>query len=599
MRNFLRKYKKFISTLVIIVAVGIVILSILSNISAALKDERDFVAYTEFKQMVDSGDVDVVYYDNTEEYMVFALYNDETREMSEKDKKNYEYPNKELKYTTYPGYEEFRKDMLESNVRVLLKNQANTKITVIMSNIFTWVLMPFMFLIMVYMLYKSMNPDNRKNDYVQSTNLKFSDVIGQDEILDDIKFITELLKHPKKGNDLGVKAPKGILLSGPPGTGKTLIAKAIAGEAKVPFLYMNASGFKELFVGLGARRVRNLFMTAKQNAPCIVFIDEIDAVGGTRSGRGTNSEDTQTVNALLTEMDGFKENSGIFVIAATNRPDTLDPALIRAGRFDRQIVVNPPKSWHTRKELFEFYLKGCTLGNDLNIDALSKQTQGFTGADIAMVCNEAGMIALMHNKDVIDMDCIEEAIDKKVFKGNRSKKVPYKNDVTIVAYHESGHAVMTYLKGLPISRASIVGTTSGVGGAVFGAETESQFMTKQELEDRVMIAYAGRASEEIKFVNPTTGASNDITQATELLHAYVENYGFDEDTGLIDIDVLNKTNVMTPDSLFSRMSELSRDLYKTTLDELKKSYDKVELLAQELLKNEIMSGEEIEKLLAN
>jgi cell division protease FtsH len=293
-------------------------------------------------------------------------------------------------------------------------------------------------------------------------------------------------------------------------------------------------------------------------------------------------------------MDGFDNRDGIFVVAATNRPDVLDPALTRAGRFDRQIVVSKPNNWVIRKDLFDHYLSKFNTADDIDIENISKQVTGFTGADIAAICNEASIIAIMNKKDCIDHDCIEEAIDKKIFKGNRSKKEQYFEDKKIVAYHEAGHATMSYLLGEPIARASIQSTVSGVGGVVFNEDKESVFQTNKEFENRVMIAYAGRASEAIKFNDiVTTGASNDITQATTLMTAYIEHFGFDKEFGMLDVGVLNREHLVNSDLITSRLIEMSTRLYDNCYNLLKDNYALVESLAQNLLEYETLSSKEI------
>lgn len=552
------------------------------------------VTYTEFLEMVKNKQVDTVYYSTSDEVMTFTLFNDETKEMSKKERESYKYKLEDYRKTLYPAYDEFRKDMLNADVN--LKVSKDKSFISILTGIISLGL-PILWIYLIFKLMTSQTKGIDKKTLLQTSNVRFSDVIGQDEILDDIKFITELIKNPSMGCEIGAKVPKGVLLTGEPGTGKTLIAKAIAGEAGVPFLYMNASQFKELFVGMGAKRVRELFKAARENAPCIIFIDEIDAVGGKRDTRGSTSEDDQTINALLTEMDGFSEREGIFVIAATNRPDKLDKALIRSGRFDRQIAVNPPKSWTVRRDLFEHYLNNLKLADDVDLENLSKQVVGFTGADIATVCNEAGIIALMNKKSCVDNACIEEAIDKKIFKGNRSKSEKYLKDKTITAYHEAGHAVMTYLCEQPIARASIISNTNGVGGFVMQTESDSAFTTDKELRNQVMIAYAGRASEEIKFSEVTTGAVSDLNQATNIIIAYIEKYGFDKDFGLLDMQVLQEQSLVERDSTVTRLSNMSKKIYAECIDLLRKNYNKVELLAQKLLEVETLSGSEIENLL--
>lgn len=592
-KDIIKKFKGLIILCVVMLIVEFVSMTLYTNIR---NKQIEYVSYNEFLELVKENKVDTVYYSASDELMTFTLLNKKTSKMSIEERREYKgYLPTEMKKTYYPAYEEFRKDMLEKNV--LLKLNKNVLIDAISSMISSIILIVWM--VLLFGMLKSQKGGLSKDNILQTSNVKFDSVIGQDEILDDIQLYVELIKNPNLGKEMGVKTPKGLLLTGPPGTGKTLIAKAIAGEANVPFVSMSGSDFKEMFVGVGAKRVRDLFKIARDHAPCIVFIDEIDSIGAKRDGIHGSSEDDQTINALLKEMDGFTEREGIFVLAATNHPDKLDSALKRAGRFDRQIAINPPRDWTVRKQLFDYYLKDKKVLDDVDLDTLSKTVSGFTGADIEMVCNEAGIIAISNKKEYIDNDCLIEAVDKKVFNGNKSKKASFEKDREVVAYHEAGHAVMTWLRHQPISRASIQATTSGVGGAVFGADNDSQFTTKQDMIDRVMIAQAGRASESIKYSEDlvTTGASNDITQLTETLTMYICRVGFDDNVGLVDINALAEVGIIDKKDLADRIKNMSNELYQDTVTLLKENYDKVEKLATKLLDVETMSGNEIVELL--
>lgn len=601
-KQFVRKHKVFF--FIVWVLFVLVLLSYYRDMLKTYMKFKDIktITYNEFLVEAQSGNIYTISYNKNSEYMLVIEHTPETKgksvaEIDEMIADGFEFAPEYYVRVPYPAYDNFRLDMLTYDINMVITEDKASLLSIL-----TTILSVGLPLIYIFFLFKILKTSLgggslNKETLIQTSNVKFSDVIGHDEILEDVESITNLIKDPTKGDRIGAKVPKGLLLSGPPGTGKTLIAKAIAGESNVPFLYMNASGFIELYVGMGAKRVRELFKIAKEHSPCIIFLDEIDAIGGNReSNRGT-SENDQTINALLQEMDGFNSREGIFVIAATNRADILDPALVRAGRFDRQIVVNPPRDWKVRTELFNHYLSKFKVGDDVNVENLSRQVSGFTGADIEMVCNEASIVAMMKNKPYIDTECIEEAIDKKVFKGNRSKKEFFIEDKKIVAYHESGHAIMSYILGEPIARASIIGTVSGVGGAVFNEDTDSVFHTDEYLRHRVLIAYAGRASEEIKFPHVTTGASNDITQATQILLAYLENYGFDKDFGLLDISVLSKQHIIDSEIVTSKLSAMSKELYAECKSLLDANYSKVELLATTLLEKETLSGEEITALL--
>lgn len=595
-KEFIKQNKqRFIYLLVSWVICLICVFSITNSVKTQQIAKIEKVEYTEFLDDVKNGKVDTIYYSASDEWMTYTLLNDDTKDMTQDERDKYTYKNKDKRRVQYPAYDTFRKDMLEKDVHLVLDRNSASIVEVL--SMLMSLAIPIVWVVLIMKMMRGTMKGVDAKDIIQTSDVKFSDVIGQDEILDDVKFITELLKNRDLGEEIGAKVPKGILLSGEPGTGKTLIAKAIAGEAGVPFIYVNSSSFIEMFVGLGAKRVRETFKIARENAPCIVFFDEIDSIGIKRDTRGSNTENEQTINALLQEMDGFTGRDGVFIIAATNRADKLDSALTRAGRFDRQIVVNKPRDWKVRVKLFEFYLKQFSVADDIDIETLAKQVSGFTGADIAAICNEASIIAVMHKKPYIDMVCLEEAIDKKVFKGNRAKEEHFKEDKKIVAYHEAGHAVMHYLLGEPMSRASIIGTTSGVGGVVFGEDSDTQFLTKEYYENRVKICYAGRASEQIKFNSVTQGASSDITQATGILEEFVSRLGFDEEFGLLDMNVLAERQIIDKSNAFELMQKKSKELYTETVNLLTKNYSLVEKLAQALLESETLSGKEIEDIL--
>ena len=558
----------------------------------------DKITYNQYLELLEEDKIDGVYYNESSEWMTITLYNDETKEMSLEDRIDYKgYTKDDKRLVYFPGAEEFsRTELLKKNIILKIVAAKSTPLENILNVIS--LIFPIFWIIMIFtMLKTSLGSTESKKDLIQTSDKKFSDVINHEEIMDDIKFITDLVQHPEKGKDIGATVPKGILLSGPPGNGKTLIAKVIAGEANVPFVCANASKFIDRFVGQGARNVRELFKVAKQVAPCVMFIDEIDAVGDREHNKGTQEND-QTINALLQAMDGFTGREGIFIIAATNRPDAIDEALVRSGRFDRQIIVGPPKNWKERKNLFDFYLDKFATTDDIDVENLSRQTSGFSGADIEAVCNEASIIAMMAGKKAIDHACVEEAIDKKIFKGNRSKKEEYLEDKKIVAYHEAGHAVMNYLLGEPIARASIQSTVSGVGGVVFSEDKDSIFMTNKDFENRILICYAGRASEEIKYDHVvTTGASNDITQATKVMTQYIEHYGFDKEFGMLDISVLSTEHLIDSGEITKKLSKMSRDLYAKCLNLLKENYRLVEAIAEALLEEETLSGEQITSII--
>lgn len=592
LKKLWKKHKGYIIALILFVIVGG------SVAEQAIYDanEPKFVTYEKFEKDLENGKIDTIYYNAQEEYMRYTLLNDETKKLSVNERREYKgYKKEDWRMTIYPAYEDFRKEALETGTLMVVKSFEPNTLAVVIS-LLPMVLMIYFFVSMFSIMRKSMNLGEMKdNELLQKSSVKFSDVVGHDEVIEDVKFIVQMMKNPKLGEKTGARVPKGVLFSGEPGTGKTLLAKAIAGEASVPFIYMNASNFVEMYVGLGAKRVRELFKIARKNKPCIIFIDEIDAIGVSRGTRGGNSENNQTLNALLQEMDGFSTEEGIIVIGATNTPDRLDKALVRSGRFDRKIEIHAPKDWKVRKKIFEHYLKDKKVSSDVDLNTLSKQVAGFTGADIESIVNESALITAMHEEEIIKNSAIEEAIDKVVFKGNRSKEKEISADKRIVAYHEAGHAVTSYLLGIDIARASIIGTTSGVGGAVFQQESDSQFLTDVDFLNKIKVCYGGRASEGIKFKQVTTGASNDISQATNLIQKYVQRYGFDKEFGLLDVNMLEK--YIDTDKVLSKFSKLSIRLYNETFELLSSNYYLVEVLADKLLQLETLSGDNIKEIL--
>lgn len=587
--DFIRSNKKYVITGFVV----IMFIFTIVDVYYCEENKPEESTYAEFQKDLNSGRIDTIYYTTSDEMMRYTLYNDKTRNMSKEDKEKYKYDKKDWRMTEYPAQEDFRKEMLEKGVSLQVRSFEPKSIALLTGIIFLAI--PFL---LFYMVLKMINGTQKikQRDLVQTSNVKFSDVIGHDEVIDDLKFIVSLLKNPNKGNDLGAEIPRGILLSGEPGTGKTLLAKAVAGESDVPFIYMNASNFIELYVGTGAKRVRELFSIARKHQPCIIFIDEIDAIGSSRGSNRSNSENDQTINALLQEMDGFKDKGNIFVIGATNNPDSLDKALVRAGRFDRQVVIRPPKDWTVRKQLFDFYLKDCKLSDDVSTKTLSKQLVGFTGADINAVVNEAKLIAMMSDSEYMSMSNLEEAVDKVIFKGGRSKSEVYRKDKEIVAYHEAGHAVVTYLLGEPIARATIIPSTSGVGGVVFREEKSSQFQTDKDLENCICIAYGGRCAERIKFGVVTTGASSDIVNATNIISSYIEENGFNKNFGMLNMNILRNKGLIDNSHILKLMSEMAVKYERKTTVLLNNNFNLVELLAEKLLECETLSGDGILEL---
>lgn len=368
----------------------------------------------------------------------------------------------------------------------------------------------------------------------ETKGVTFEDVAGADEVKEELEEVVEFLKTPKKFNDLGAKIPKGVLLFGPPGTGKTLLARAVAGEAGVPFFSISGSDFVEMFVGVGASRVRDLFEQAKKNAPCIVFIDEIDAVGRQRGAGlgGGHDEREQTLNQLLVEMDGFAANEGIIIVAATNRPDILDPALLRPGRFDRQIVV-PQPDVEGRKEILKVHVKGKKLEDNIDLGVLARRTPGFTGADLANLVNEAALLAARRNKKLITMEELEDSIERVIAGPEKKSRVISEFEKKLVSYHEAGHAVVGHILPHtdPVHKVSIIPRGRAGGYTLLLPREDRNYMTKSHLMDQITMLLGGRVAEDLVLKEISTGAQNDLERATDLVRRMITEFGMSPELG--------------------------------------------------------------------
>ena len=441
-------------------------------------------------------------------------------------------------------------------------------------------------------------------DKGKSTNTTFKDVAGLAEAKIEIVEIVEFLKNPKKYTDIGAKIPKGALLVGPPGTGKTLLAKAVAGEAKVPFFSLSGSDFVEMFVGVGASRVRDLFKQAKEKAPSIIFIDEIDAIGrarGKNNGFNSNDERENTLNQLLTEMDGFGTNSGVIILAATNRADVLDSALMRAGRFDRQIYVDMP-DLNERKEIFQVHLKPLKLVPNLDIDFLSKQTPGFSGADIANLCNEAALIAARNGKKKVEKQDFLDAVDRIIGGLEKKNKIISVEEKKAIAYHEAGHATISWLLEFahPLVKVTIVPRGQSLGAAWYLPD-ERSITTTEQLLDQMCSALGGRAAEQLTFGKISTGALSDLEKVTKQAYAMVSIYGLNKKVGNVSYyDSQGRDSFTKPYSedtariIDQEVSALIEEQYKRALETLTIHQDKLILLADKLLKTEVIFKEDLE-----
>lgn len=443
----------------------------------------------------------------------------------------------------------------------------------------------------------------------------FKDVAGCDEEKAELEELVEFLKNPESFTELGARIPRGVLLVGPPGTGKTLLARAVAGEAGAPFLSISGSDFVEMYVGVGASRVRDLFEQAKKKAPAIVFIDEIDAVGRHR-GAGTgggNDEREQTLNQLLVEMDGFGTNSGIIVIAATNRPDVLDPALLRPGRFDRQITVNRPDA-HGREDILKVHSRNKPLGPDVDLKEIAKDTIGFTGADLENLLNEAALLAVRRKKKALTMDEISDATSR-VEMGTEKKSHKYSEKAKkLTAYHEAGHAVSSfYIEDHdPVKEISIIPRGMGAGGYTWYTPQEENYNSKADMLNDLISLLGGRVAEALSLNDISTGASNDLQRATSICRDMVSKYGMSDELGPVvysddnnevflgkDYGHVNNYSEATSAKIDAQIEKMMRNAYAQTEEILKTHYDKLELVAETLIKNEKISGDEFKQLMEN
>ena len=493
----------------------------------------------------------------------------------------------------------------------------------IISFLLSWVLPIAIFILLgQYMNKKLMNQMGGKNAmsfgksnakvYVPSTQgIRFSDVAGEDEAKENLQEIVDYLHNPQKYTEVGASMPKGILLVGPPGTGKTMLAKAVAGESNVPFFSISGSEFVEMFVGMGASKVRDLFQQAKEKAPCIVFIDEIDAIGQKRnSGQiGGNDEREQTLNQLLTEMDGFEGNTGVIILAATNRPESLDPALTRPGRFDRRVPVELP-DLQGREAILKVHAKKIKVADDVDFHTIARVAAGASGAELANIVNEAALRAVRSGRTVVNQADLEESIEVVIAGYQKKNAVLKKKKKWVVSYHEIGHALVAAKQGhsAPVQKITIIPRTSGALGYTMQVETgEKYLMTKEELENKIATFTGGRAAEEIVFGSITTGASNDIEQATKLARAMIARYGMCDDFDMVAMETV-QNQYLGGDTSLACSSDTQREIDHKVVELVKAQHEKakrilkdnrskLDELAKFLYEKETITGEEFMEIL--
>ena len=494
----------------------------------------------------------------------------------------------------------------------------------ILVNILSWVL-PILFFVALgeYMSRKLMKRAGGKNAmsfgmgkssakiYVKSSEgIRFRDVAGEDEAKENLSEIVEYLHNPARYKEIGASMPKGILLVGPPGTGKTMLAKAVAGEANVPFFSMSGSEFVEMFVGMGASKVRDLFQQAKEKAPCIVFIDEIDAIGKKRDGQiGGNDEREQTLNQLLTEMDGFEDNTGVIILAATNRPESLDPALLRPGRFDRRVPVELP-DLKGREDILKVHAKKIKVGDNVDYNKVARMASGASGAELANIVNEAALRAVRDNRKFVTQEDLEESIEVVIAGYQKKNAILTDKEKRIVAYHEIGHALVAakQTNSAPVQKITIVPRTSGALGYTMQVEEGNHYlMTKEEILNKIATLTGGRAAEEIVFGSVTTGASNDIEQATKLARAMITRYGMTCDFDMVAMEVQTNQYLGGDSSLTcspetqtkidEKVVEVVRSEHEKAAGILMENREKLDDLARYLYEKETITGEEFMNIL--
>lgn len=604
-----RKSPKNMQTLVILVIAAIVTLlgiSIMSSLFESATSKE--ISYDKFLKMIDDGEIAKVHFTSGKIIITPA---EQANPLI-----NYTYWTTELNDTSLI---DTLKEANANGQNIEFKGTPQDSKSTIIDFVIFWIL-PFA---VIYLLFgivfrkvtkggggmMSVGKSNAKVYVEKQTGVTFKDVAGQDEAKESLTEIVDFLHNPGKYVKIGAKLPKGALLVGPPGTGKTLLAKAVAGEAKVPFFSLSGSDFVEMFVGVGASRVRDLFKQAQQSAPCIIFIDEIDAIGKSRDSRfGGNDEREQTLNQLLSEMDGFDTSKGLLILAATNRPDVLDHALLRPGRFDRRIIVDKP-DLKGRLETLKVHSKNVLMDDTVDLDAIALATSGAVGSDLANIINEAAINAVKNGRQAISQADLFESVEVVIAGKEKKDRILGAEEKKTVAYHEVGHALVTALEkdAEPVQKITIVPRTMGSLGYVMQVpEEEKYLMSEKELRTRIVTLMAGRASEELVFDTVTTGASNDIEKATKLARAMVTQYGMSEKFGLMGLEsvenqyldgrTVQNCSDATAAEIDSEVKELLKDCYNKAKELLSGNREVLDQIAAFLIEKETITGKEFMKI---
>ena len=585
-----KKDKIYYIIFAIVVLISVIIISLALWNKNSNSEEKE-ISYTELITKIEQNAVEKI-------EMTVGSTSIKVKLKNEEEEKNAIVP------STQAFVELVQAKVQEGNIIDLKQNPVNPILKI--SDALFSLLPTIMIVILFILIFKMQGLGDKGKIYdaeSEKTNITFKDVAGLDEEKTELMEIVDFLKEPKKFHEMGAKIPRGILLYGKPGTGKTLIAKAIAGEAGVPFISMSGSEFIEMFAGLGASRVRKLFEKAKKISPCIVFIDEIDAIGARRTGgSGAESENNQTLNQLLVEMDGFNTDETVIVLAATNRPEMLDKALLRPGRFDRQITIAAPDA-KGREEILKIHSENKPLGDDISLKEIATDTAGFTGAELANVLNEAAIIATTRGHDKIVMDDLEEAVKKVTVGLQKNSRVISDKDKKLTAYHEAGHAIVSkYLETQQdVKEVSIIPRGLAGGYTMYKTNEDKYYISKTEMEEKLVALLGGRAAEKIALNDISTGASNDIEVATQVAKDMVKKYGMSDRVGPINLESKDQYELQVfgnniEDVIGVEVKELIDTAYKRAQDLILEHMDKLHAVAGKLLEKETITAEEFEEI---
>ena len=595
--------KKKIKAAIIYVIVVIVLMILINRFMNSMQTEE--VLYSEFKKMVSDGKVAAVEIDTSSGEINFKVQGDEYKIYITD-------PTEDL--TTITSYIE--------KYNVPEYTGVKTETNIWLSLLIQWVLPLLIFAVLWRFVAKgltknmgdsmSFGKSNAKIYAENETGVRFADVAGEDEAKESLEEIVDLLHNPQKYTEIGARMPKGALLVGPPGTGKTLLAKAVAGEAGVPFFSMSGSEFVQMFVGMGAARVRDLFKQAQEKAPCIVFIDEIDAIGRSRDqSLSTNDEREQTLNQLLTEMDGFDSSKGVVILGATNRPEILDPALLRPGRFDRRVIVEIP-DYPGRLAILKVHAKKIRMSDSVNLDAIAKTTPGASGADLANIINEAALLAVRKNRKMVEQWDLEEALEVVIAGNVKKDRVLSPKEKRSVAYHELGHAFLAHI--LPcadeVHKITIIPRTKGALGYTMQLPGEEKYLvTREEMEDQIAVSLGGRAAEEVMLGQVSTGAANDIEQATTTARRMVTIYGMTDRFDMVGLEStssqyldgrpVSNCSAETQTQIDQEILSIVKKQHQRAISLLLENKEKIQALSEYLLEKETLTGEEFLRILAD